>query len=182
MSSSETNKSIIDKTLRSLDWDDIVKMYKILGIKVGGQPMKIEGLVKKEKVDAESVKSEIEIVLNYVVENDVPELRYGPWTIYWVNGEWEIEIESEYPDGEPLIVPLMESKMEILFTPQSTIVREFLDIEFDDDQFEEEMGSNEEELMIFEARLKKAISDEDWMVASRLRDLIDELKKKKDEN
>ncbi len=173
------NLGLIEKTLNSFDWDDINKMYKVLGLKVGTQPIKIDGLNKKEKTNSTSIRREVELVLNYVVSNDVPELQYGPWSIYWVNGEWEIEIESEDPGGESLIVPIMESKLQIHFIPQSTTVKEFLDIDLEDEDYlEDEITDEVEELLMFESRLKKAIDNEEWMVASRLRDLIEELKKK----
>lgn len=179
MNNSDINLGIIKKTLNSFDWEEINKMYKVLGLKVGTQPIKIEGLNKKEKTNSETIRKEVELVLNHVVDNDVPELQYGPWSIYWVNGEWEIEIESEDPDGESLIVPIMESKLQIHFIPQSTTVKEFLDIDLEAEEYlEEDITDTEEEILMFESRLKKAIDAEEWMVASRLRDLIEELKKK----
>jgi hypothetical protein len=181
MSNSEINLGLIQKTLNSFDWEDIGKMYKILGLKIGTQPIKIDGLNKKEKTNPDSIKKEVELVLNYIVSNDIPELKYGPWIIYWVNGEWEMEIESEDQGGEPLIVPIMESKMEIHFIPQSSTIKELLDIDLDED-YDEDISDKEQEILYFESRLKKAIDSEDWMVASRLRDLIEEIKKSENEN
>ena len=179
MNNSDINLGIIKKTLNSFDWEDINRMYKVLGLKVGTQPIKIEGLNKKEKTNPETIRKEVELVLNHVVDNDIPELQYGPWSIYWVNGEWEIELEPEEPGSEPMIVPIMESKLQIHFIPQSTTVKEFLDIDLEsDDYLEDDITDTEEEILVFESRLKKAIDAEDWMVASRLRDLIEELKKK----
>jgi len=179
MSNAEINMGLIQKTLNSFDWEDICKMYKVLGLKVGTQPIKIEGLSKKEKTNPETIRKEVGLVLNHVVDNDIPELQYGPWSIYWVNGEWEIEIDPEEPGGIPLIAPIMESKLQIHFIPQSTTVKEFLDIDLEaDDYFEDDITDTEEEIIMFESRLKKAIDAEEWMVASRLRDLIEELKKK----
>ena len=174
----EINKGIIEKTLSSFDWEDIQKMYKVLNLKIGTQPIKIDGINKKEKTNSISIRKEVELVLNFIIDNDLPELQYGPWSIYWVNGEWEIEIESEIPEEEPLIVPIMESKLQIHFIPQSTTVKEILDIDIEDDLYEDELGEDEEEILVYESRLKRAIDKEEWMVASKLRDLIEELKKK----
>ena len=175
----EINEGMIEKTLNSFDWNDIHKMYKILGIKVGCQSLKIEGISKKEKTSPETVRKELGSVLKYAIENDIPELKYGPWTIYWVNGEWEIEIMPETPEDDSLIVPIMESKLQVDFIPQSTTVKELLDIDIEMDDMYEELQTEEiEDLLLFESRLKKAIDNEDWLVASRLRDLIEELKKK----
>ena len=173
----EVNKGIIEKSINSFDWDDINKMYKILGIKVGCQTIKIDGLNKKEKTTPETIKKEIGLVLNYIIDNDIPEFSYGPWTILWVNGEWEIEIAPDRPGDESLIVPIMESKLQIHFIPQSTTIKELLDIDLDDDYYEDENFKEMDEILVFEARLKKAIDNEDWMIASKLRDLIEELKK-----
>jgi len=174
---SEVNKGIIEKSINSFDWDDINKMYKILGIKVGSQTIKIDGLNKKGKTTPETIKKEIELVLNYIIDNDIPEFSYGPWTILWVNGEWEIEIAADRPGDESLIVPIMESKLQIHFIPQSTTIKELLDIDLDEDYYDEEENKEIDEVLVFEARLKKAIDNEDWMIASKLRDLIEELKK-----
>lgn len=174
-STSEVNKGLIAKILDSFEWEDIYKMYKVLGIKVGKQQIKINGLNSKEKTTPESIRKELDLVLNYIIDNDVPELQYGPWIICWVNGEWEIEITPESPDEDSLIVPILESKLQVDFIPQSATVKEFLDI--DDIPVEDIEGI--EELLIYESRLKKAIDNEEWMIASKLRDLIEEIKKEK---
>ena len=174
----EINKGIIEKALKSFDWDDIHKMYKVLSLKVGTQSIKIEGLNKKDKTTPDSIRREVQLVLNFIIDNDMPEIQYGPWSIYWVNGEWEIEIEPDQPEDESLIVPIMESKLQIHFIPQSTTIKEFLDIDMDDEEYDEILPDGIEELLMFESRLKKAIDNEEYGIASKLRDLIEELKKK----
>ena len=177
MNTEDINKGMVEKTLNSFDWDDINKMYKILGLKVGSQSIKIDGLNKKGKTTPETIRNEMDLVLRFVIDNDVPELQYGPWSIYWVNGEWEIEIAPERPDDESLIVPIMESKLQIHFIPQSTTIKEFLDIDLEEGEYDE-IDAEIDDILLFESRLKKAIDNEDWMVASKLRDLLEELKKK----
>lgn len=174
----EINRGMVEKAVNSFNWQEIMKFYKILGIKIGGQQIKIEGIIKKTKLDIDSIKDEVKKVLDYVIDNDIPEFSYGPWSILWVNGEWEIEIEGGSNEEEPFIFPILESKLQIFFVPQSTTIKEFLDIDIDaEDDIIEDIETYDD-ILIYEARLKKAIDNEEYAIASKLRDLIEELKKK----
>jgi len=113
-----------------------------------------------------------------VIENDLPEMSYGPWVILWVNGAWEItELfplspdDEEEPQQEEIIVPVMESKLQVLFVPQSVIMKE--EIEIEEDPF------LIDDTLILEGRLKESIDTEDYVLASKIRDLLEELNKRK---
>jgi len=174
----EVDKKLIDGVISTIDWEQILKFYKILNKKIGCEQVKIKGVVKKDKVDLESAKDELYRVLEFVIENDLPEMNYGPWVILWVNGEWEItEIfplspdDEEDPRQEEIIVPVMESKLQVLFVPQSVIMKE--EIEIEEDTF------LIDDTLILEGRLKESIDTEDYVLASKIRDLLEELNKRK---
>ena len=174
----EVDKKLIDGVISTIDWEQILKFYKILNKKIGCEQVKIKGVVKKDKVDLESAKDELYRVLEFVIENDLPEMSYGPWVILWVNGEWEItELfplspdDDEEPQQEEIIVPVMESKLQVLFVPQSVIMKE--EIEIEEDPF------LIDDTLILEGRLKESIDTEDYVLASKIRDLLEELNKRK---
>lgn len=173
----EVDKKLIDGVISTIDWEQILKFYKILNKKIGCEQVKIRGVVKKDKVDLESAKDELYKVLEFVIENDLPEMNYGPWVILWVNGEWEISElfqlppEDEEPKQEEIIVPVMESKLQVLFVPQSVIMKE--EIEIDEEPF------LIDDTLILEGRLKESIDTEDYVLASKIRDLLEELNKRK---
>jgi hypothetical protein len=174
----EVDKKLIDGVISTIDWEQILKFYKILNKKIGCEQVKIKGVLKKDKVDLESAKDELYRVLEFVIENDLPEMSYGPWVILWVNGEWEItELfplspdDEEEPQQEEIIVPVMESKLQVLFVPQSVIMKE--EIEIEEDPF------LIDDTLILEGRLKESIDTEDYVLASKIRDLLEELNKRK---
>jgi hypothetical protein len=172
---SEVDKKIVESAINTIDWDQISKFYKILNKKIGCEQVKIKGISREEKVTPESAKEELTKVLEYIIENDLPEMTYGPWVIMWVNGEWEItqtiDSPSEEESPEEVEVPIMESKLQVHFVPQSVTVKEEIDIpenffELDDS-------------IILEGRLKQCIEQEDYILAGKIRDVIDELNKRK---
>lgn len=175
----EVDKKLIDGVISTIDWDQILKFYKILNKKIGSEQVKIKGVVKKDKVDLESAKDELYKVLEFVIENDLPEMNYGPWVILWVNGEWEISEMIQFPQegdedesrSEEMIIPVMESKLQVLFVPQSVIMKEEIEIE--------EEPFLIDDTLILEGRLKESIDTEDYVLASKIRDLLEELNKRK---
>lgn len=173
----EIDKKLIDGVISTIDWEQILKFYKILNKRIGCEQVKIKGVTKKDKVDLESAKDELYKVLEFVIENDLPEMNYGSWVILWVNGEWEISElfqfsqEDEEPQPEEIIVPVMESKLQVLFVPQSVIMKEEIEIE--------EEPFVIDDTLILEGRLKESIDTEDYVLASKIRDLLEELNKRK---
>lgn len=171
---SEVDKRIVDSVIKTFDWEQIVKFYKILNKKIGNEQIKIMGVNKGGRVTPDSAKDELTRVLTYIIENDLPEMTYGPWAIIWVNGEWEITQSMESRDGEEMEevdLPIMESRLQVHFVPQSVTVKEEIDVpenffELDDS-------------IILESRLKECIEQEDYILAGKIRDVIEELNKRK---
>ena len=171
---SEVDKKLIDGVISSIDWDQITKFYKILNKKIGYEQVKIKGIIRNDKVTSESIKDELSKVLEYIIENDLPEMSYGPWVILWVNGEWEIvesiQVNLDEP-AEEIQLPIMESKLQVHFIPQSVTMKEEVDVP--QDFFEMD------DTIILEGRLKSCIEEEDYVLAGKIRDVLEELNKRK---
>ena len=177
---SEKNKILINRVLDTIDWDLIYKFYKLVGRSVGNETTQIPGikkLVKGIKLDKSHIRDEVNFIVNHMVENDISEFIYGPWNIIWVNGEWEVEMPEvdengvEIPNGETSFVPILESMLEVYFSPMVVISKEMI-------ATEEEPVETQETLSLSK-QLEKAIEDENYELASKIRDLIDMYKKKK---
>ena len=101
-------------------------------------------------------------------------MSYGPWVILWVNGEWEIvesiQVNLDEP-AEEIQLPIMESKLQVHFIPQSVTMKEEVDVPQD---FFEMYDT-----IILEGRLKSCIEEEDYVLAGKIRDVLEELNKRK---
>jgi hypothetical protein len=177
---SEKNKILINRVIDTIDWPLIYKFYKLVGRTIGTETTQIPGikkLDKKTKLNEEHIKEEVLHVINHVVENDISQYMYGPWNVIWVNGEWEMEIPEtdengkEIESGESTFIPIMESMLEVYFSPMVVVSRETV---LDEDEIDEKP-----ETVDLQKQLEKALSDENYELASKLRDLIDVYKKQK---
>ena len=140
---SEKNKILISRVINTIDWPLIHKFYKLVGRTIGTETIQISGikkLDKKTKLNEDHIKDEVLHVINHVVENDISQYMYGPWNVIWVNGEWEMEIPetdekgNEILDGESTFVPILESMLEVYFSPMNVISKETV---VDEDDLEE---------------------------------------------
>jgi hypothetical protein len=171
---SEVDKRLIDGVISSIDWDQIAKFYKILNKKIGYEQVKIKGITRNDKITTDSLQDELLRVLEYVIDNDLPEMSYGPWLIIWTNGEWEImeSIQAGLEESqEEIQIPIMESKLQVHFIPQTVTMKE--DVDLPQDFFEMD------DTVILEGRLKTCIEQEDYVLAGKIRDVIEELNKRK---
>ena len=179
MAISEKNKVLINRVIDTIDWDLIFRFYKLVGRSVGAETTQIQGIKKLEKgtkLSNDHVKEEVRNVISHVVENDISEFMYGPWNVIWVNGEWEAEIPEtdengkEIEGGESQFVPILESLLEVHFSPMVVISKEVVkSIDEDVDQ----------STLDLQKQLDKAIDDENYELASKIRDLIDIYNKQK---
>lgn len=177
---SEKNKVLINRVINTIDWPLIHKFYKLVGRTIGAETTQIPGikkLDKKTKLTENHIKDEVLHVINHVVENDISQYMYGPWNVIWVNGEWEMEIPEtdengkEIENGESSFIPIMESMLEVYFSPMAVVSKETV---ISDDEIEEKPETSD-----LQKQLEKAINDENYELASKLRDLIDAYKKQK---
>ena len=181
MTISSKNKILIDRVLDTIDWPLMLKFYKLVGRTVGTENVQIPGikkLEKKVKLSQDHIRDEVNRVINHVVENDLAQYVYGPWNVIWINGEWEMEIPEtdengkEMPDGESTFVPIIESMLEVYFSPMVVVSREEVLEEGD-------IESEKPETSDLQRQLDKAITDENYELASKIRDLIEVYKKQK---
>jgi hypothetical protein len=177
---SEKNKILINRVIETIDWPLIHKFYKLVGRTIGTETTQIPGikkLEKKVKLNEDHIKDEVLHVINHVVENDISQYMYGPWNVIWVNGEWEMEIPEtdengkEIENGESTFIPIMESMLEVYFSPMVVVSKEMA--------LTEEEIDEKPETVDLQKQLEKALSDENYELASKLRDLIDVYKKQK---
>jgi hypothetical protein len=179
---SEKNKILINRVIETIDWALIHKFYKLVGRTIGTESVQIPGikkLDKRTKLTEEHIKDEVLHVINHIVENDLSQYVYGPWNLVWVNGEWEMEVPQmddngdEVEDGESMFIPIMESMLEVYFAPMMVVSKETVLTEEDLDE-EDKIETTE-----LQKQLDKALSDENYELASKLRDLIDVYKNQK---
>jgi hypothetical protein len=174
------NKILVDRVIDSMDWEVVLKIYKMMKRSVGEEPAKIPGvkkLKKGEKLYIDSIKEEVLAIVNYAIENDLPELAYGPWSISWVNGEWEIDISDESeneeaPEEDRVYVPIRDSVLEIFFVPVMAISQERVERVKSSDNSDDDQND-------LNIRLENAIKEENYELASKIRDLMNSYKNKK---
>jgi hypothetical protein len=174
MTISEKNKLLIERVLETIDWATIFKFYKLVKRKIGSEPNGIPGIKKLkrgEKLSQDHIKEEVKCLLYHVVFNDISQFVYGPWYILWVNGEWEVEFESEEGEDENTFIPIMESVIEVSFSPMVVISKENLNYEeipfFGDDEEEENLDE----------KLERAVNQENYELASEIKKMIENKKK-----
>lgn len=179
MDISKKNKILINRVINTIDWTLIHKFYKLVGRTIGTETIQIGGikkLDKKTKLLEIHIKEEVIGIINHVVENDISQFMYGPWNVIWVNGEWEMEIPeiddkgNELLNGESTYVPILESMLEVYFSPMTVISKETVVV---DDSVEKPNSLD------LSKQLEKALIDENYELASKIRDLIDIYKKQK---
>jgi hypothetical protein len=170
------NNKLIDKVISSLDWDSIIEVNRCFKIGVGEGTSVIPGIKRKifsDSLTKNDVKSELKTLLNYEIDNDMAELFYGPWMIFWVNGEW-IELrndDEDDDDDEPIGGDIktglginFDSSLEVIYSPQRIHVIGNTD--------KTDVNKGESDVTRLEAMLKKAIDTENFELATKIKDLL----------
>lgn len=179
---SEKNQALIQRVLDTIDWSLIYKFYKLVGRTVGNETTQIPGVKKlsrSTKLTEDHIKDEVKSLINHMVENDLSQFVYGPWNLIWVNGEWEMEIQEEdeqgnpIEDGESRFVPILESQLEIYFSPMIVVGKETIEDPYP-------QGDSEKiEITDLQKQLDKAVNEDNFELACKIRDLIELYKKQK---
>jgi len=175
----ETDR-VIDKVISGMDWDVIFDVNKCFKHGVGDGVSVIPGVKRKAFADGitkNDLKNELKSLLKYVIENNIPELIYGYWMIFWDNPLWteeylneikeEMEEEGEDIMGEMVLDPTLE----VIYSPQ----RMYLIANNIKNQPEEETTESD----ALDKMLKKALSDEKFELAAKIRDVINIQKNQK---
>lgn len=173
----KTNK-LIDKVISSLDWDSIYEVNRCFKIGVGEGSSVIPGIKRKvfsDTLTKADIKNELKTLLTYAIENDVAELFYGPWMIFWVNENWiEIKASENDDDDDDDDVPGgdikasvnfdIQSSLEVIYSPQR--------IHIIGSTVKNDLIQDDSDVTRLEAMLKKALDSENYEVASKIKELL----------
>ena len=174
------HSKLMDKVLQSLDWDSILEINKVLKLGTGTGNVIIPGVKKKpfgDSLTKNDFKNELKALLKYAIENHVPQLSYGNWIIYWISDDWDVDMhypeemdDEEIEDLDPEEFNfVMEPQIEVIFSPQRiNLVGEISQPE-----------GTTKEFVNLEEMLEKAIKNEEYELATKIRDLISQNKEKK---
>lgn len=167
------NNKLIDKVISSLDWDAIYEVNKCFKHGVGDGTSAIPGVKRKPFADGISkndIKNELKSLLKYVIENDLAELIYGYWMIFWNNAEWSEEsinqLRDQYDDEdeEDFDAIILDSTLEVIYSPQRICAIENTQLK--------DLKGEDSDMSNLETMLKKALSREQYELASKIRDVI----------
>jgi hypothetical protein len=173
------NSKLIEKTISNLDWDSICNAGKVFKFGIGEGVTAIPGMKRRsfsEEITKNEYKAELKSLLKYVMQNDISELIYGPWVIFWFNSEWDLDIIEDEEEENIDMDPQIGSSIEVIYSPQRICL---VNVTGKSDYKIEESDFDKLENM-----LKKAIDSENYELASKIRDVIkihnSEVKDKKD--
>lgn len=166
------NNKLVDKVISSLDWDAIYEVNNCFKHGVGDGTSAIPGIKRKPFADGISksdLKNELKGLLKYVIENDLAELIYGYWMIFWNNAEWSEEsinqlrdqYEGEDEDFDEIV---LDSTLEVIYSPQRVFAIENSQLK--------NSKSEDSDMNKLESMLKKALDNEQYELASKIRDVI----------
>jgi len=171
----KTNK-LIDKVVTSLDWDSIYEVNRCFKLGVGEGTSVIPGLKRKvftEGLTKNDIKNELKVLLLYVIDNDVTELFYGPWMIFWTNENWveistvmDEDVDPDLPDddiGAKINIDI-QSSLEVIYSPQR--------IHVIGSPIKNESLKDDSDLTRLESMLKKALDSENYEIASKIKELL----------
>lgn len=174
------NSKLIDKVTSSLDWDAIFEVNNCFKQGVGYGTSAIPGIKRKtwsDGITKADLKNELKSLLRYVIENDIAELAHGYWLIFWNNVEWKEDqfdefkrrMEEEDLEGEDKLNIVwdeieFESTLEVIYSPQRICVV--------DNTRREILPAEDSDLARLESMLEKALSSEQYELASKIKDVI----------
>jgi hypothetical protein len=183
------NSKLIDKVTSSLDWDAIFEVNNCFKQGVGHGTSAIPGVRRKtwsDGITKADLKNELKSLLRYVIENDIAELAHGYWLIFWDNVEWKEDqfeefkrrIEDEEIEGEDKFNIVwedieFESTLEVIYSPQRICVV--------DNTGRVSPQSEDSDISRLELMLEKALSSEQYELASKIKDVIN-LQKSQEES
>lgn len=174
------HSKLMEKVLQSLDWDSILEINKVLKIGTGSGSEIVPGVKKKpftENITKNDFKSELRALIKYAIENHLPQVSYGNWIIYWVSDDWDVEMTFPQEMDDDSIDDIqdegtffvMEPHLEVIYSPQRISLKGDIS----------DPISEGKEYVNLEEMLEKAVSNEDYELATKIRDLISQNREKK---
>jgi hypothetical protein len=167
------NNKLIDKVIASLDWDSIYEVNKCFKHGVGDGISAIPGLKRKSFSDGITkldIKNELKSLLKYVIDNDLNELIYGYWMIFWTNAQWseeylnQLKEQMDDDEGDDMDNIILDSTLEVIYSPQRICAIE--------NSLLKDSKSEESDEIKLEMMLRKALEKEQYELASKIRDVI----------
>jgi hypothetical protein len=164
----ELNK-LVDKTISTLDWDTIFEVNKSFKHGIGDGVTAIPGIKRKSFSDGitkNDIRNELRNLLKYVIENDVNELIYGYWMIFWSNAkhtEAYLNEMMEEMDDELEGEIVLNSTLEVIWSPQRTY------IEYENPRDSDVISDDE---IFLNTLLEKSLSEENFELSAKIRDVI----------
>lgn len=181
MKKNTTENKLIDKIISSLDWDSILEVNKCFKLGVGEGSSVVPGIKRKvfsDSLSKNDIKTELKTLLKYVVDNDVAEMFYGPWMIFWVNGDWiKLDMQKGDPDDEQDDGPngpfgdvntevsiSFDSTLEVIYSPQRITVA--------GNSHHNDAINEDSDVTRLETMLKKALDSENYELANKIKELL----------
>jgi hypothetical protein len=178
MKKNTADNKLIDKIITSLDWDSILEVNKCFKLGVGEGSSVVPGIKRKvfsESLTKNDIKTELKTLLKYVVANDVAEMFYGPWMIFWVNGDWiKLDLDKDEDDDDqpnnPFgevnteVVVSFDSTLEVIYSPQRITVA--------GNSHHNGGVSEDSDVTRLETMLKKALDSENYELANKIKELL----------
>lgn len=173
------NNKLIDKVLGSFDWDSISEVNKCFKHGIGESTSAIPGIKRKpwsEEITINDLKTELKCLIKFVIDNDISELSHGYWLILWNNADWGQEkiqevkeqFESKYSEEDEIDIIWeeiqLESTLEVIFSPQRICVV--------DNSNKIIKPGEDSDFAKLETMLQKALKNEQYELASKLKDVI----------
>ena len=145
---------MIQDVIKGINWSKIRFFYQAFDIK--WQFEEKDGYIIEKIPSISDLKDELRTLLKYVMLKDLPTLDYGNWVIYW-HSEERARIEND------------SARLEAIFSVESSISIE-------------EKGEQLQDIETLKNSLKKAIEEEKYEDAAKIRDKISGAEKKKNSN
>lgn len=177
MKKNTLENKLIEKIISSLDWDSILEVNRCFKLGVGEGSSVVPGIKRKvfsESLTKNDIKGELKTLLKYVVDNDIAEMFYGPWMIFWVNGDWiKLDLQEEEDESSPdgpfgdvntEVNINFDSTLEVIYSPQRITVS---GTSPNNDEINEDSDANRLETM-----LKKALDSENYELANKIKELL----------
>jgi len=185
----ENHKNLLDSVMKSIDWTSLLKVQKSFNLGIGTGNFTIPGLRWKDPalgITIRDLKNELRSIIKYMINNDVPQLQYSYWHIFWTNDEWEFSMgmgqlpkdgefddeefeDEEFFDDEEEIDLQVKARIEVLYCPQRIMLMDTNIVEKSDKPVD---------MKKLERALSNAILNEEYEKAVELRDFIRSINKK----
>jgi hypothetical protein len=176
MKKSTTGNKIVEKIISSLDWDSIYEVNKCFKLGVGEGTSVVPGIKRKvfsDSLTKNDIKGELKTLLKYVIENDVAELFYGPWMIFWVNGEWiKLNLEDKDDEGSEESLGEVNTEINISFDSTLEVIYSPQRITVSGSNPQTEAVNEDSDVTLLESMLKKALDSENYELANKIKELL----------